>query len=248
MTDELKPVDGNAWTAYTAAGRDHFAGVGRSWTVFHRNAVDLLGLIDAVETDPIASLKFMNATAGNVDSDHEDEQLRRAFWEAIDQRLHNLLASAVSLVDHTRRLVAFYDPYPDFQQEFQSRNDAIAAEPRTAFLRKLRNYLLHFGVAPTAVQVDLGPAVENHFGVRVSLSGPALLEWSKWNAPERRFIEGFEPGPPLRPISAAYAQQMSELYQWLFSQRDELHPPGAVPSHLAEGRRADVYFGEAADD
>lgn len=93
-TDELQPVDGNAWATYTAAGRDQFAGVSRSWTVFRRNAVDPLGVIDAVETDPIASLKFMNAMAGNVGSDHEDEQLRRAFWEAVDQHLHNLLASA----------------------------------------------------------------------------------------------------------------------------------------------------------
>ena len=100
--EELPPIDGEAWMAHIRGGRAHFERVQRSWTVFWRNANDLLGLLHSVETDVMASLMLMQdpgTVQPNIDEFHQE------FWAALDQRLHNLVAATVSLIDHTRPLV-----------------------------------------------------------------------------------------------------------------------------------------------
>jgi hypothetical protein len=163
----LSPIDGNAWSRYTRDGRAHFDRVSSSWSVFWRNASELVGLLHSVETDAVASLRLMQALS------HEDEELgalNREFRAALDQRLHNLVAAAVSLVDHTRPLIDFYENDPDFQQEFTGRNTAVATSPRAAFLRRLRNYLVHYGMAPMMQTMRLEPTTPDKGTISVSSS------------------------------------------------------------------------------
>jgi len=82
-----------------------------------------------------------------LSSDHSTETAE--FWDEVDQRLHNELASAVSLVDHTRRLLTHFESdVPDVVASYRERNAGVMALNETRFLRDLRNYLLHYGVAP----------------------------------------------------------------------------------------------------
>jgi hypothetical protein len=60
-----------------------------------------------------------------------DDQGAMPFWEEFDQRLHNLLPSAVSVVDHTRRLRDYYEAdFPAIVAEYlhgvASRTDITA--------------------------------------------------------------------------------------------------------------------------
>jgi hypothetical protein len=236
----LPPIDGKAWSRYNRDGRAHFDRVTRSWSVFWRNANELVGLLHGVETDAVASLRLMQ------DPNHEDEDLRefhREFWAALDQRLHNLVAAAVSLIDHTRPLIDFYESDPAFQQEFTRRNAAVATSPRASFLRRLRNYLLHYGVAPMMQTMRLEATTTDQWDhLRVQLSAPTLLEWSGWSAKQREFIAGFDGGPPLRDVFVTYAEDMRDLYVWLFEQHSKLHVPGEPPPHLTEGKADWVQY------
>lgn len=234
VSDAREPIDGQAWTDYTRTGRAHFDRVRRSWTVFWRNANELVGLLHAVETDPVSSLRLMQDPGSG---DEDLDQFHREFWEALDQRLHNLVSSAVSLVDHTRPLVGFYEHEPAFQDAFTAKNDLVAKSPRASFLRRLRNYLLHYGMAPVMQTMSLGPTTVGEWDhLRIQLSAEALLSWSGWNAVQREYLGTFDGGPPLREECVAYAEDMRDLYTWLFQQFRTLHVPGVPPPHLTEGR------------
>jgi hypothetical protein len=241
MTDSsARPIDGNAWSEYIDTGRVHFNRVHRSWNVFWRNANEMVGLLRSVEADAVSSLRLMQEPSAG---DQELTEFHREFWQALDQRLHNLLSSATSVIDHTRPLVAFYEHEPDFQAEFQDRNGRVASSPRATFLRRLRNYLLHYGVAPLMQTLRLGPTTAQEWDhLRVQLSGIRLLVWDGWNREQREFIGSFDNGPPLREICVQYAEDMRELYMWLFEQHARLHVPGVPPRHLTEGRADRVEF------
>jgi hypothetical protein len=230
VEDEPKPVDMTAWADYVRAGRAHFERVERSWTVFARTARELIGLLHSVETDALSSLRLMQDPSGGS----EEAKFHREFWAQLDQRLHNMLSGAVSLVDHTRPLVRFYPHEYAFTGEYAARSGKVADSPRASFLRKLRNYLLHYGMAPLMHTMRLEDvAVEDWDHLEIQLSPDALLAWPDWNASQRKFIRECQPGPPLRKLAVGYAEDMEELYTWLLQQYSVLHVPGVVPAHLA---------------
>ncbi|MHB8393448.1 MAG: hypothetical protein ACYDC5_02870 [Candidatus Dormibacteria bacterium] len=56
----------------------------------------------------------------------------------------------------------------------------------------------------------------------MKLSAAALLErWKRWSTQSRRYLSSFpeRDGPVLGQDVAAYANAMSELFTWLFNQR-----------------------------
>lgn len=223
---------GRAWLTYVSEGRAHFYRVGRSWNVFGRNAGELIGLLRSVETDVRSSLRLMQDPP--APEDEEEYRFHTEFWQQMDQRLHNMLSSAVSLVDHTRPLIKFYSHEADFSAEWATRSEKVATSDRALFLRKLRNYLLHHGMAPLMQTLHLEPVSADEFDhLEIKLSAAGLLAWPDWNAAHRKFISSFEGGPPLRQLTTAYAEDMQNLYMWLLEQQSVLHFPGVLPAHLS---------------
>jgi hypothetical protein len=88
VDDNQRPVDGNLWGQWVRAGNDRWEVVRRSWSVFVRNTTELIDLLKIPATDIAASLQLMG----------DDREATGMFWEELDQRLHNQLASAVSFV------------------------------------------------------------------------------------------------------------------------------------------------------
>jgi hypothetical protein len=228
---EENAIDPTAWGDYVRNGREHFDRVVRSFNVFARNAGELVELLRAVETDVLSSLRLMESTGSG---DEEAEGFRQEFWGRLDQRLHNMVSAAVSVVDHTRPLVIFYCQDNDFQTAWEERNAAVATSPRALFLRRLRNYLLHYRMAPTMQTMRLGAAkaAEDWDDFTIQLSAVGLLRYDGWNAGHRAFIQSFDGGPPLRQIAVEYAEDMASLYRWLFQQYPALHVAGVPPPHL----------------
>jgi hypothetical protein len=231
MENEPKAINPRAWGDYVEAGRGHFDRVVRSFNVFGRNAQELFDLLRAVETDVLSSLRLMESTG--ID-DVEAAPFRQEFWGRLDQRLHNMVSAAAGVVDHTRGLVAYYKHEPSFVAEWDERSQKVATSPRAQFLRRLRNYLLHYGMAPMMQSMQLGPPKpsEEWDDLTIQLSAEGLLRYSDWNAQHQEYIRSFEGGPPLRRITQEYADDMQALYSWLFAPYGVLHPPGVVPRHL----------------
>jgi hypothetical protein len=152
----------------------------------------------------------------------DDREATTRFWNALDQRLHNQLASAGSLVDHTRRLLDYYqDDCPAMVAAYRERNTLVTDMKEASFLRDLRNYLLHYGVPPVLQTLSLGPTEAGTTGHSIKLSAVRLLEWDGWKQRSRAYLSAFgdRDGPVLGEDVAAYANAMSQLFTWLFEQR-----------------------------
>jgi hypothetical protein len=224
VVDERR-VDMSRWGEWVRAGSERWTVVGRSWSVFQRNTTELMNLLNTPATDPVVAAHLM------VD----DGTGPAPFWEELDQRLHNQLASAASLVDHRRRLLRYYKAdFPAFIAEDATRNASVAQMKEGAFLGDLRNYLLHYGSPPLIQSLKLGPNRAGGSGHSVKLSAARLLEWRKWSAASRDYLASFgeRDGPVLGRDVAAYANAMSGLFTWFFQQRQVVMDGGNVPDRL----------------
>jgi hypothetical protein len=194
--------------------------VRRSWSIFVRNTTALIDLLKSPSSDIGLALQLMDP----------DPRVGVQFWEELDQRLHNQVASAGSLVDHTRPLMDYYRAdTPAIVAEFESRNGLIMEMNETAFLRNLRNYLLHYGEPPVVHTLTMGASAgTGGLGHVVKLKAAHLLKWSGWSAQSRRYLSSFADGdgPVLGQVVADYGNAMSELYTWLLDQRQAVnnHP------------------------
>lgn len=235
MTDDDTPINPRAWGDYVEGGRGHFERVGRSRDVFVRNTNELLQLLAGVETDSLASARLF----GHPHEDSAEGEFRREFWGRLDQRLHNAISAAVSLVEHTRPLIDFYDHEARFTAEWATRNQDVRESDEASFLRRLRNYLLHYGAAPVMQTIRLGRVSQGESeGLTIGLSPNGLLAFDGWNNKEREFIRGFASGVPIRRVVTKYAISMEELYKWLFAQYDVFHVAGVPPAHLYPNARS----------
>lgn len=213
MAQPQRPIDGSQKGAWVMAGVVRWNVVTRSYTVFCRNSQELTRILDRLRVDVAFSIQLSG----------DDTPVTREFWDEVDQRLHNFLASAVSLVDHTRRLTSFFAPdVPDIVAEYDRRNAMVTTLAETTFLRDLRNYLLHFGVAPLLQTISLS-SIDSHAGRDhlLKLNAVRLLEHDKWSARSKRYLGDFpdRDGPVLRDDVVVYATAMQDLFSWLFAQR-----------------------------
>lgn len=207
MTDDLRPIDGARWGEWARAGGERLNSIGRSWIVFQRNTDELLNVLKRPNDDVMFSMVLLGDARGAIDS----------FWGEVDQRLHNELASAVSLIDHTRRhLEYFKSDVPVIFAEYEKRNLTIKNMNETKFLRNMRNYLLHYGTAPMVQSFNLISG-----GHSFMLNAASLLKWSGWNVEMREYLSTFgdRAGPLLGQEVTVYANAMLNMFSWLFEQR-----------------------------
>lgn len=144
--------------------------------------------------------------------------VRREFMAQLDQRLHNMLAGAVSLVDHTRRIISTY-PQTGFSREFEAKNGLVVEQSVSQFLRRFRNYLLHYGQAPITLKGSLAPDLTGE----VLLDCADLLKWDGWTAKSRAFLDANRDGIRLGDACVEYEKLMRGLYEWIFFQFESLH-------------------------
>lgn len=213
MSEDPRPINMNLCGEWNRAGIERWDVVDRSWSVFLRNTVELVEFLNAPIHDP--AMLQMVMTGGPIESS--------SVWEELAQRLHNQLASVASLIDHTRRLTEYYkDDAPSLVAEFSSRNETIRQMEQAAFLRDLRNYLLHYGHAPLISTLTIpkaGSEANSRHAFRFSAEG--LLRWAGWKAPARNYLAMFavRDGPVIDSDVRIYGVAMQELYDWLFEQR-----------------------------
>jgi hypothetical protein len=175
------------------------------YAVFTPNRDELLGLLDrAVEDAELAVELFQNMWRPDI---------RLKFEGAITRALHNYVASATSLVDHTRRIMrgrsgAIVD-------EFERRKQVVISHPEVPLVHNLRNYVLHHSLPFIGHEVHLQPQPEFVATGTIRLSTRELLAWDGWSAQARGYIEAQTGEIALRPLVDIHATLVSELNLWL---------------------------------
>ena len=222
LAERLDEIQQRLSASPGAQARSRWDSLGRSVGVFQRNANDLIQTLAAAEHDERLAMELIQ----NV----RPTEVRRQYFGLLDQRLHNMLASAVSLVDHTRRLCLKYQGTP-FRNGFTDRNDIVRKAGGSAFLRDLRNYLLHYGLLAFVHQVSI-TARTSPLVSQVRLNCAELQTWDGWSAPAKAYMAACGDSIHLSATVTTYVGSMNDLYGWVFEQFEKLHAADVDATNL----------------
>lgn len=184
-------------------------GIARTvYAVLVPNRDELLGLLDRAASDADLAVELFQNVRRPI--------LRTRFEGAVMRGLHNYVASAMTLVDHTRRVMR--DRSGPIVEEFELRKQDVVANPEVPFIQGLRNFVLHHALPFVGHQVRLQPQQNVIATSEIQLSVRDLAQWEGWSASTRAFIGSHGGALTPRPIIRRHSELVVELNLWLYGQ------------------------------
>ncbi len=181
-----------------------------SYRVFNKNYDELVYHLDHLN-NPRESL-FMY-------SSEQRENLESLIDEA-SRLFHNFLASAKSLVDHTRNIVNRLYSNQEFIKEYEAKLAGnIANNSVKKFVQRLRNYTQHYILPIPALQIEFA---EEDIEMSVRLDVEILKQWDGWGS-SMSYLENLGDSLCLISLSNEYFVIVQEFYQWLTERQTQLH-------------------------
>jgi hypothetical protein len=132
-------------------------------------------------------------------------------------RLHNFVASVMTLVEHTRILVRSRWSGSEFFEEYDQRIERFRTSPVARLVQDMRDYTLHRKLPVTGAQISsTGPPM-------VFLDVPQLIVWKGWTKEAQEYLRQAGDAVPLRPLIDEYEQLAEDLYTWMERRIREIH-------------------------
>lgn len=180
--------------------------LGRSFYIFRANYEELTKTL------------FLDYAQFLILFDVRNDKQMKEFLIEVTRRLHNFVAGAKTLVDHTRNVATeLYETTP-FWTVYQSElNNRFTSSPVIQFVHCLRNYTLHKDL-PLA-SASLSSRFET--SIRIDLS--TLQEWNGLNAAAREYVKISGDEYKVEDIARSYYEAVSEFHEWFFENQKRLH-------------------------
>jgi hypothetical protein len=171
--------------------------------VFRANLHELLALLEKAATDWMLAFEL-------VQNSHDDAE-RERFHAVTTQRLHNYLASTMSLTEHARRLLR--DREGPIVEAHEARKAEILTHGEVPFMWDLRRFIQHRTLPPLAhsLSMDNVNTPEASMTSEVELSVWALLKWDGWTVASRRFLSEHDEVVVIRPVVRLHAGLVFQL-------------------------------------
>ena len=137
------------------------------------------------------------------------------FNREVTRLLHNFVAAAKSLVEHTRNHMRAKYAGTDFKKEYQARIDQhFTRDPLVQFVEDLRNYMLHKSLAAASLILisDQGKLATHSY---VALVPEKLREWDGWTEGARPYLDTLGDQNSLKELVGAYRKKVMQLWMWL---------------------------------
>lgn len=137
--------------------------------------------------------------------------------------LHNFLASAKTLVDHTRIAVDRLYGETEFFNEYNEKKDKLLVKnPLQVFIQDLRNYAQHYTLP--IVGSNLSFSRDAGFSHSWILDFRNFSPNYSWKALSKQFMEAAsKPQMPLQILSEDYYDLIQEFYEWFGNRQHDLH-------------------------
>jgi len=230
--EELQVLRANVADSPGAPLSDELGAVARTYRLWQENALEFVRFLARFDEDVTARLELWQV---------ENREGFNAFLDEVDRLLHNYLAAASTLRDHTRCLWQQYPPSdPALVAEYDERvRELFAESPMAQFVQGLRNFSMHSKLP--LVQGRFTWSVDGGEHQTVVLPKASLLEWDRWNVLAREFIESRHEFD-LRAVLAEYSAVVDDFNQWFGA--------AFVKGHLAafeDLNERKVRFNEALD-
>lgn len=183
--------------------------------ILDQNFAELQMLIDFLVNNPEGHLL---TAASNQD------RLRQVQIDII-RRLHNFVAAAQSLVDHTRR---FYDKlygssnlFPDYQAQV---NQVFVTDPLSQFVQRLRQYCQHYKAPDIGIEVSVTQSEDGFIETRtIFLPLEDLKDFDGWNAAAKKYMNGLMGNVDVLEVATNYRNKVMDFYRWFQSRQQEIH-------------------------
>ena len=190
-----------------------------AWFILMTNAHEVTGFEDSLNASPANWLQFWND-----DSVYPPHRFREP-----SRLLHNFLASAITLVDHTRNhMKSAYGEHSFFAEYQQAVNDRFGA-PLPQFVHGLRNFTLHYSLPLGMARLSLDP--ENPHPHTFLLTKTRLVQGFKWSATARAFLAQQEEEFPVSKLVTAYMDVVNSLQHWRAEQVPVLFNRAMLAQH-----------------
>jgi hypothetical protein len=148
--------------------------------------------------------------------DTKMEPVRTLVLEEITRRLHNYVAAALSLVDHTRHHPAIAEGSAlegSVREEIRSR---FLSNPVVQVINGLRNFAVHYSLPPVVYGERHRPGIPTERSL--VLRRAHLLSWSGWKALAKRYLDEGLDEIDLDQIRGEYSNSIVEFQHWLAQQ------------------------------
>lgn len=185
-----------------------------SFQVFEGNSAELVKLLEPLEDPREALFKYANPD--------KSENLDNLIKET-KRLLHNFLASAKSLIDHTRVIVnRLYPEDHEFRGEYQRKpNQDLANNMLQKFVQNLRNYTQHYTLPILALQIKF-VSEPNDLSVTLRVDIEILKQWDNWGS-SRAYLDSLKDGLPIIALASTYYILIQDFYVWLSERQSEIH-------------------------
>ncbi len=190
-----------------------------SFNIFRTNARELIEALRHVG-DPEHGLRLMA-----VNNREAGTQAHRE----VSRRIHNFVAAAKSLVDHTRVFMNDHYDQSSVQRICNEEvNKRFSENPLTKFVHDLRNYMLHCGLPHSSMFIHFTqdpeqPDRAGQITTGVRLGTSELKSWGGWTAPARKYLETVGDEVPIEALVKEYVLQVEAFQAWLSEQLVEFH-------------------------
>lgn len=189
---------------------ERMRGLGYSLEVFNGNFAQLKQVLDAV----------YGSNAHELISQRHSYKFGILLRE-ITRLLHNFVASALSLIDHTRivknEVYGDKRKFPDYEERIKL---DFVENPLARFVVKLRQYCQHYQMPLLGGVVSFDA---NGVRAEVQLSKAEMLKFDGWDSKARSYLKSLPDDFDLRVIITEYHRLVNEFYVWMFNRHNEIY-------------------------
>jgi hypothetical protein len=182
-----------------------------AYFVFAGNARELLVRIEQVENRAVARRLW----------DMDNREKFNLIQKDTMRLVHNFLAGAFTLIEHTRVVTRELYKGLAFEQEYGAKlQEVFAASDLAAAVKGLRHWMTHRGPVPVSFQLTFPDGASKCL---VVLDPAQLRSWDGWTGQAKAFIGGLTASPPLRTMVEEYMKLVEGFYLWLQQRMEEIH-------------------------
>lgn len=189
-----------------------------SLNIFQMNALELTEATRKVRDPDLGTSLILEANREAAQQAHRE----------LNRHIHNFVASAKSLVDHTRVfLKASYTESEVFETIQSKINRTFSESPVTAFVHDLRNYMMHKGLPNSQIffhwRQDPSTNADAQLTSGVRFNTDSLAGWSSWTAPAKRYMEQCGEHIDIHRFTDEYVFAVTRFHAWLENTLREHH-------------------------
>lgn len=180
--------------------------------IFRQNLVELSGKLNL----------FQESEIGIQLLDERRRKDLNLYQQDVIRLLHNFLAAAMTLVDHTRIHVRDLYAGTNLEKLVHERIKVqFLDSPLARFVKGLRNYSLHKELPLTSAHFHWQQDKEFIFSIKLVTA--RLREWDGWKGPARTYLDGLKGDPDLKTIIDDYAKLIIDFHNWFREEQRMLH-------------------------